>query len=72
MHQAANSEMSHQETVEFLPYQIGSLAAQHDVCPAQVCLQFVEGGLDLPALMIEGGQFAGRGLVWIENSGRNR
>lgn len=45
VHQAADGEVGHQQAVEFLPNQIGSLAAQHDVCPAQMGLQFVEGAL---------------------------
>jgi len=42
MHQAADSEMSHQQTVELLAHQIRRFAAQHDLGAAQVGLEFVE------------------------------
>ena len=42
VHQAADGEVSHQESVEFLAHQIGGFAAQHDVSAAQMSLEFVE------------------------------
>ena len=55
MHQSANSEVGHHEPVEFLTHQIRRLAAQDDLGAAQVGLQFVERGFDLPSLVIERG-----------------
>jgi hypothetical protein len=42
MHQAANCEVRHHQPVEFLPHQIGRLAAQDDFGAAQMSLEFVE------------------------------
>ena len=58
VHQAADGEVRQEQPVELLPDQIRGLAAQHDGRPAQVRLQFVEGRLNLPALVIERGQLA--------------
>ena len=69
MHQAADGEVGHQQAIELLAHQFRSLGAQLDLGAAQVCLQFVEGGLDLPTLVIEGGQFRGRGLGGVEDGG---
>ena len=62
VHQAANGEMRHHQPVEFLPHQVGGLAAQDDLGAAQVGLQFVQGGFDLPALVVERRQFLRREL----------
>jgi len=59
VHQAADGEVGHQESVEFLAYQIGRFAARHDPCVAQVGLEFVERGFYLPTLVIERCQVAG-------------
>src|ERR1035438_7579408 len=69
MHQAADGEVSHQESVEFLTHQVGGFAAQHDPGTAQVGLEFVERGFYLPALVIESCQLAGWSLVRIEDGG---
>jgi hypothetical protein len=48
MHETANGEMQHHQAEEFLPNQFLRLAAQEDVCAANMGLQFVQGGLDIP------------------------
>jgi hypothetical protein len=46
---------------KLLPDQVGCLAAQDDTAATQVGLQFVQGRLDFPALVIERRQlFGGR------------
>src|SRR5271170_2496626 len=69
MHEAANGEMRHHQTEEFLPDQFRRLAAQHDLGAADVGLQFIQRGFDLPALMIERRQFLGVRHRGIENGG---
>lgn len=67
MHQAPHGEMGHHHPIELLSNQFRGLAAQDDLGAAQVGLQFVQGGLNLPTLMIESRQFFGRRLPIIEN-----
>src|SRR6187402_310668 len=69
MHQAANGEVSHQESKEFLPNQIRCLAPQDDLGAAQMGFEFVQRGFDFPALVIEGRQLVGGRLAGIENGG---
>ncbi len=69
VHQAANGEMGHQQAVELLPHQFRSLGAEHDLGAAQAGLQFVEGGFDLPTLVVEGGQFFGLGRGRVQDRG---
>ena len=57
VHQTANGEVGHHETVELLAHQIGGFAAQHDMGAAQMGLEFIECSFYLPAFMIEGCQF---------------
>jgi hypothetical protein len=45
VHQAADSEMRHQQTEELLPDQFRRLAAQYNLSAAQMGLQLVQGGL---------------------------
>src|SRR2546428_10227288 len=45
VHQTPDGKMRQQEAVKFLPHQVRRLAAQHDLGPAQVSLQFIEGRL---------------------------
>jgi len=61
--------VGHEEAVEFLDGEIGSAASQYDPGAAQVGFQFVESGFDLPALLIEGGEFVGRCGLGIEDGG---
>src|ERR1039458_6105109 len=70
VHQAADGEVSHHQAVELLTHQIGGFAAQHDLGSAEVGLEFIERGVDLPALVIKGSQFPGRSLGGIEDGGR--
>ena len=69
MHELADCEVGHEEAVEFLDGEIGSAASQYDPGAAQVGFQFVESGFDLPALLIEGGEFVGRCGLGIEDGG---
>jgi len=69
VHQATDGEVRHQESVELLAHKVGGFAAQHDLGTAQVGLEFVERGLDLPSLMIKSCQLAGWSLVRIEDGG---
>ena len=48
VHQTANGEVSHHEAIEFLANQVGGLAAQDDLGAAQMGLEFVERGFDIP------------------------
>ena len=48
MHEAANCEMQHHQAEEFLPDQFRRLAAQHDLGAADVGLQFIQRGFDIP------------------------
>ena len=45
MHESADGKVSHQQAVELLPDQVGSLAAQYNFGAAEVGLHFVQGGL---------------------------
>jgi hypothetical protein len=56
VHEAADGEVRQHQAVELLPHQLRGLAPQHDPGAAQVRLEFVEGRLDLPALVVQGGQ----------------
>ena len=48
MHQAANGEVQHHQSEKLLARQFRRPAAQNDVGAADVGLQFVQGGLDIP------------------------
>jgi hypothetical protein len=67
MHQATDREVGHHESEELLSNQIWSPASQDDFGATQMGLQFVQGGLDFPAFMIESSEFDGRSFVVIEN-----
>jgi hypothetical protein len=45
VHQSADGKMRHHQSVEFLAYQVGCLAAQDDLGSTQVRFQFVQGNL---------------------------
>jgi len=45
MHQAADGVVGHEQAPEFLLHQLRRFATQHDLCPAQMRLEFVQGGL---------------------------
>ena len=60
MHQAPDGEVGHQEAVELLAHQVRPLAAQNDASSPQVGFQFIQGRLNLPAFVVQGGQFKGR------------
>src|SRR5882757_3087726 len=60
VHQLADGEVRQQKTIELLPHQFRGLAAQYDLTPPEMGLQFVKRVFYLPPLVIERGQFFGR------------
>ena len=69
MHQATNRKVRHQQAVELLANQFRRLAPQYDLGPAQMGLQLIQGRLDLPALVVERGQFLGGRPFVIQDGG---
>ena len=67
VHQATDREIGHHEPVEFLANEVRRFAAQQHLAAMQVGLEFVEGRLNLPALVIEGGQFFGWSRLWVQD-----
>src|SRR5437762_6065878 len=67
VHQLADGEVRQQKTIELLPYQFWGFAAQHDLAPPEMGLQFVKRVFYLPPLVIEGGQFFGWRPEWIQD-----
>ena len=61
--------MRHHEAIELLTDEVRRLAAQDHPGAPQMGLEFVECGLDFPALMIEGRQLMGRRRVVVEDRG---
>src|ERR1039457_6766232 len=47
VHQAADGKMRHEQTIKFLPHQVGGFAAQDDLGSPQMRFQFVQGAFDL-------------------------
>src|SRR5260370_8582790 len=70
MDEAWYGEVGHHQPIELVSDEIRGLAAQDDLGAAQVGLELVQRGFDFPSLVIEGGQFVGRGLVVIQNGGQ--
>ncbi len=60
VHQAANGEVRQEEAITFLADQVGGLTAQDHLGAAQMRLQFVQRGFDLPAFVIQRGELRGR------------
>src|ERR1700720_1919410 len=60
VHQLADGKVRQQKTIELLPYQFRGFAAQHDLTPSEMGLQFVKRVFYLPPLVIERSQFFGR------------
>src|SRR4051812_8937162 len=56
-HQVAQGQMDKQESVEFLFGQIGTARAQHQLLARQRDLEFGEGSLLLPPLMVQRREF---------------
>jgi len=59
--------VGHHTPVELLTYQIGRFAAQDELGSAQMGLQFVERGFDLPTFVIKRRQFLRRRFFGIED-----
>ena len=57
VHQRTQGKVGEQKAPGFLEDQVGRLAAQDPLRPAPMGFEFVERGLDLPALVIERGEF---------------
>ena len=60
VHQSAQCEMGEQEAPGFLTHKVRGLAVEHALGAPQMRLQFIERGLDFPALVIELRQLAAR------------
>ena len=60
--------MCQQQAVELLPDQVGLLAVQNDAVTSQVSLEFVERGLDFPALVVQGGELPGRRALGFQHT----
>ncbi|MFF2436979.1 hypothetical protein ACFVU4_22840 [Streptomyces sp. NPDC058107] len=58
VHQVPDGVVDEQEAVEFLLGSIRVLGTQHQVGTAEVGLDLIEAGLELPTLGVEFGQFA--------------
>ena len=67
VHEGANRKVGEQKPPGFLPHELRRLAAEHALAAAEVRLEFVEGRLHLPPLMVEGGEFLGGGPVGLQD-----
>ena len=67
LHQLPNREVRHQQPVELLLDQFRGLAAEHDPGSPQMRLQLIQRRFHLPALLIQRGQFLGRGFLVVQN-----
>src|SRR5450756_2778616 len=65
-HQGADRVVAAQVTPDLLGDQLRGLRAQYRSGASLVGLELVEGGLDLPALCVGGGQLGCGGLVVVE------
>ena len=63
------AKCARRKPITFLADQVGGLTAQDHLGPAQMRLQFVQRGFDLPAFVIERGEFRRRGRGRILNRG---
>ena len=61
VHEGADGEVGQHQAPELLADEFGSFAAEDDPGAAEVGLEFVQRGFDLPALAVESGQLRGRG-----------
>ena len=55
-HETADGVVAAEVSPDFLEHEFGGFGAQHGAGPALVCLELVEGRLDLPPLGISCGQ----------------
>src|SRR4051794_16232906 len=67
MHETADGEVCHQQSIKLLPNQLRSLTAQDDLSPAQMRLELIERRLYFPPLMVQRRQFSGKSLLRIQN-----
>src|SRR3954449_13577086 len=56
VHEVAQGEVGESQTVEFLPEEIDRPAAQHQALSGQADLDFMEGDLRFPPLMVQRGK----------------
>ena len=68
-HQRADRVVAAQVSPDLLQHQVGRLRAQHRPGAALVGLELVEGDLDLPALVVGGGQLGRGRLGRVEDGG---
>jgi hypothetical protein len=69
VHEVADGVMDEQEAVEFLLGAVGMAGAQNEVASAEVGLDFVQRGLELPPLGVDGGQLGRRGYGGVKDRG---
>lgn len=72
MHQASYREMCKHQAVEFLTNKFRCFAPQAQTRAAQMGLEFVERGLDLPTLVIKCRQIASRCVCRIKDRRHQR
>ena len=61
--------MSEQESPYLLPDHFGGFRAQHAAAAALMRLDFIEAGLEFPALIVSGGQFGSGGVLRVHDGG---
>ena len=59
VHQGADRKMREEKAPGFLPHELGRLAPEDPLSTPEMRLEYVERGLHLPALMVQGGEFLG-------------
>jgi hypothetical protein len=69
VHQTTDGIVRHEQAEELLLDQFWRLAAQHDLSPAKMGFQLVQGGFDFPPLRIKSCHFLSRCLLVIEDGG---
>ena len=68
VHQLEQRVVGQQQSLEFLPHQVGLLAAQHDALAAKVGLCSFEGRLDSSALVVQDFQLAGPSALGFQHA----
>src|SRR5690348_1919467 len=68
-HELADGVVGEQEPVELLDDQVGAAGAEDGGGAALVGLYLVEGELDLPALVVGGGQLGGGEVLVVQGAG---
>ena len=69
VHQVAYRKVGQHQAVELLSYELGCLASENNAASSEVGLELIEGRFDLPALVVERGQFFRRCGTHVQNGG---